>query len=60
MLGLLIVLLVVGLAFYLLPLDPGIKAIAYKVLMVVVAVVLLVWVLGYLGVWHPGQHVRGV
>jgi hypothetical protein len=58
MIGLLIALLLIGVLFYFLPLDPVIKTWAYRIIGIVVAVALIVWILGLLGVWHPGQKMH--
>lgn len=54
LLGLLLLLIVIGLIMWLVPMDPSVKQLAYKVVVVIVVVVLVVWLLGVFGLWHGG------
>ncbi len=44
LLGLLLLLLVMGLVFWLVPMDAQVKNLAYKVLVVIVVVLLVLWI----------------
>lgn len=55
LIGLLIFLAVAGLVLYLLPLEPGIKNIIVKIVIVVACVWVVVWLLQSFGVLHGGN-----
>jgi hypothetical protein len=58
MIGLLLFLVVVGVLLYFIPMDENLKQLIYKVVAVMVILLLLVFILGYLGIWHPSNGVR--
>ncbi len=56
---LLVLLVVAGLVLYIIPMDPTIKALFVKVVVVIVCVCLLLWVLSVFGILPAGAlHLR--
>lgn len=54
---LILLLILAGLALYIIPMDEAIKGIVVKVILVVTCVVLLIWVLSAFGIMpHGGLH----
>lgn len=51
--GLLVVLVLIGLLLYLVPLDPGIRDLIVKIVVVVAVVIVAFWLLGLFGVAVP-------
>jgi hypothetical protein len=57
LLGVIILLIIIGVIMSFIPIDPPMKAIVYKIILVVVCVVLLVWILGMFGLMpHGAAH----
>lgn len=55
---LLVLLVIAGLALYIIPMDAAIRALIVKVIVVVTCVGLLLWILQVFGITPPGLRLR--